>query len=287
MRERHERAVSEVISFVLVFALIALTVGVVYATGFGGLTDSREAERVNNAERAFDVLADNIEDITQRGAPSRATEIKLADANIGLSKTEANAADESEVVVSVEITNWDPDDDDTAEPAFAGRVSSDPIVYTANRPAEIVYANGAVMRSDRGDATMVREPNVVFRGDSTRTAVVPLIETRAVGSTGVGGDTTVLIRTVERASNVNASTNPSTDTTGGTPDEYEVDLTVQSTEARAPVWRDYYESQFPDSWSPTCSVTDINSDGLQDDVVCSFAVDRLFVPTYAIDVSFA
>lgn len=287
MRDAHERAVSEVISFVLVFALIALTVGVVYATGFGGLTDSREAERVNNAERAFDVLADNLEDITQRGAPSRATEIKLAEAQIGLSKEQASTSDESEVEVSVEITNWDPDSDGTAEPAAVGSTSSDPIVYTANRPAEVVYVNGAVMRSDRGAGTMVREPNVVFRGDSTRTAVVSLIETRAVGSTSVGGDTTVLIRTVKRASNVNASADPSTDTTGS---DYQVELTIQSTEARAPVWRDYYESQFPanSGWSSAgCSVTNVNSDGLQDDVVCSFAVDRLFVPTYAIDVSFA
>ena len=77
------RGASETIGFVLVFSLIVLTVGVVLTVGYTGLQDARDAERVNNAERAFDVLADNIEDITDRGAPSRGTEIRLAEAAIG------------------------------------------------------------------------------------------------------------------------------------------------------------------------------------------------------------
>ena len=77
------RGVSETIGFVLVFSLIVLTVGVVLTVGYGGLQDARDAERVNNAERAFDVLADNVEDITHRGAPSRGTEVRLAEASLG------------------------------------------------------------------------------------------------------------------------------------------------------------------------------------------------------------
>ena len=77
-----ERGVSDVVGFVLVFALVTATVGVVYTTGIQGLTGSRDVERVNNAERAFDVFANNVDDVIRRGAPSRATEVKLADADL-------------------------------------------------------------------------------------------------------------------------------------------------------------------------------------------------------------
>ena len=80
---RDRRGVSETVGFVLVFSLVLLTVGTVLTVGYAGLQDARDAERVNNAERAFDVLANNIEDITARGAPSRGTEIRLAEASIG------------------------------------------------------------------------------------------------------------------------------------------------------------------------------------------------------------
>jgi len=60
--------------FVFAFALVTASVGVVYTTGIGGLEDARENEQVTNAVRAFDVLHDNIEDVTREDAPSRATE---------------------------------------------------------------------------------------------------------------------------------------------------------------------------------------------------------------------
>ena len=68
------RGVSEVISFVLVFSLIAATVALVYVSGIGGLESTRSSQRVTNAERAFDVLHDNIANIHRRCTPSRATE---------------------------------------------------------------------------------------------------------------------------------------------------------------------------------------------------------------------
>jgi len=55
------RAVSDVVGYVLVFSLVSLTVGVVSVAGVGALQDARDVEQANNAERAFDVLGDNVE----------------------------------------------------------------------------------------------------------------------------------------------------------------------------------------------------------------------------------
>ncbi|MFC7136780.1 hypothetical protein ACFQRB_10335 [Halobaculum litoreum] len=71
------RAQSDAIGFVLVFSLIVLTVGTVYAAGYPALQDLRSDEQLENMERAFEVLDDNVDDMAREGAPSRATEIKL------------------------------------------------------------------------------------------------------------------------------------------------------------------------------------------------------------------
>ncbi|MFC6988243.1 hypothetical protein ACFQJD_05030 [Haloplanus sp. GCM10025708] len=94
-----DRAVSDVVGFVLVFSLIITSVGVVTVFGISTLEDARTDERINNAERAFDVLADNFDDIARGGAPSRATEIKLAETSLTLAETvdlSVNASDEAD-----------------------------------------------------------------------------------------------------------------------------------------------------------------------------------------------
>jgi hypothetical protein len=73
-----DRAVSDVIGYVLVFSLIIATVGIVTAVGFSTIEDRQRDERINNVERAFDVFAANVEDVYRGGAPSRATEIRLS-----------------------------------------------------------------------------------------------------------------------------------------------------------------------------------------------------------------
>lgn len=45
-----ERGVSDVVGFVLVFALIITSVGVIYTDGLTSLQDARDAQRLSNAD---------------------------------------------------------------------------------------------------------------------------------------------------------------------------------------------------------------------------------------------
>ena len=253
-----DRAVSETLGFVLVFALITSTVGVVYVSGIGGLTDARNAEQVNNAERAFDVLADNMADIHQRNAPSRATEIKLADAQLGY---------DEHTELSVEVLSSGNTD----------RVKIAPIVYTDDSGSEIVYEAGAVVRTDpNGGAVMKREPKMVFRVDDggDRVAIIPFIQTRTGDTGGIGGSTTVLVRGKHAISEVLTAR-----TSGG---PYTVTFTLDTTSSRALVWKRYLEAEMDEStWNLDCDLV-----GTDDDTVeCSFTVDRLHVTATRIDVT--
>lgn len=265
-----ERGVSDVIGFVLIFALITSTVGLVYTFGFTGLQDARDDERLANTERVFDILADNVADLHQRGAPSRATEIKLADATLGYG---------SETTLTVEVTN-------VGSPAPTYSTSLDPIVYEQrNSPVRLVYENGAVFRERRGESgTVVRRPGSVFREDGgTKTAVISFVQTRQSGTAATGGSTTVRIQTEKAGTGVfgvhRSPTSANSDVDGDGTNEYEVTYTVETTPVRATMWEESLERRI--SWRPdACSV----SGG---DVTCTFGVERLSVTVVRVDVSFS
>ncbi|WP_276300702.1 DUF7289 family protein [Halorussus lipolyticus] len=277
-----ERGVSDVIGFVLIFALITSTAAIVYTVGFSGLQDARQEERVSNAERVFDILADNVGDLQHRGAPSRATEIKLSEASLGY---------DDETTLTVEVTNA------PATPRYSTNL--DPITYSPTDSAvQLVYENGAVFREQRSGGVVLERPGSVFRTDgATKTAVIPFVQTRRTGSSGVGGSSTVRIRTENLGSEVlgalatpsDATADPDGDGTDEADpdpdndgsDEYRITYTIRTSPTRAPVWEESLEERIPDSWkADACSV----SGGT---VTCSLGVERLYVTATRVDVSFS
>ena len=134
-----DRAQSDVLGFVFVFAIVVATIGLVFSTGFAGLQDARDFERVNNAERAFEVLKDNVEDMVDRGAPSRATEIKVSDAGISFGDP---------VTINVSEEGG----------AFSTAQTIDPLVSDADTGTEIVYATGAIVRQQSGACVTISPP---------------------------------------------------------------------------------------------------------------------------------
>lgn len=211
------RGVSDVIGFVLVFSLIALIVGVVYLSGMGGLADARQSERLSNAERAFDVLSENVDDVVTTGAQSRSTEIKLSNAQLHYGEP---------VEFRVNVTNTNQNYSATMRP----------IVFTIG-DAHVVYVNGAVIRSDPGGSAMLHEPTMV----TGERILIPLLVTRTHGS-GISGSGRVLIRTVQATDSVVRYADPPTGT-------YDVNISVTTPRTRA--WQNYLEDRF----DTTCSVT--------------------------------
>lgn len=140
-----ERGVSETVGFVLVFALITSTIAVTFTVGLGGLEDAQLAERDNNVERAFDVLQDNLDDVSRDGVPSRATEIQLGGGELRL---------EQESTFRL---------NDTATPGTVVETGS--LTYYGAGDTRIVYENGAVFRMQGDNGVMLNEPDLLL-GDT-------------------------------------------------------------------------------------------------------------------------
>lgn len=233
-----DRGVSETVGFVLVFSLVVASVGTVYAVGYTGLEDARDGERVDNAQRAFEVLAYNVEDLTHRGAHSRATEIRLAEADLRTgTPTRVNVSGDYRTDNASQEMDF-----------YTGNVTLTPLVYRAGGSTDrIRYVGGAVLRG-RETMTFVEEPEFVVDDDRV---LIPVVQTSVSGSRSVGGSTTVLVRTERTLSDVVVAE----------VDEYDA-VTVRLHTPYVRPWRRYFEARglscvTPDADTLECTATDV------------------------------
>jgi hypothetical protein len=187
-----DRGVSDVIGFTLIFGLVMATVAVVSLGGMDTLESIRDDEQMTNAVRAYDILADNVRDIHEEGAPSRATEIRVSDALLYYGDP-----------ISINVSGVNTADTDEN---FTLEYQMHPIVYEQTNTDKLVFANGAVLRDNRQGGVVQEEPP--FSLGSNRT-LIPILQTKG-GAVQSVADSTVRIRAVQttRAVLVAKSHNP-------------------------------------------------------------------------------
>ncbi|ELZ36158.1 hypothetical protein C471_15152 [Halorubrum saccharovorum DSM 1137] len=218
-----ERGVSNVVGYVLVFSLVTVTIGTVFAVGITGLEDRQEAARVANVERAFDVFDDNLRDVQRYGDPSRSTEIRLSGGTLSVAET-----------TGVELRNAS----DGVVRGFEFRA----LTY-ANGDTTIAYEGGAWFRSDGGSAVMRSEPRFVAADGRT---TLPIVRLYPLGPETVDRDGTVQVA-VSRTSKPNLV---QVATAGA--DDGPFDLRIESPYAEA--WSRYFERT--DGFSVNGTATD-------------------------------
>lgn len=202
-----DRAVSDVLGYILVFSLILSTVAVVTVGGYSSLNSVRDAERFDNAQRVFDVFDANVDDHLETGVTSRGTEIRLADAGIGFGEP---------VTISVSVADYG-----------SNQTTLDPILYTQSSDRQIAYTGGATVRTDRGASILSDGPPFLIGEDT----VLTLVKTRA-RDTGISGSGRVLVRTELSTQSVHTYS-------GAGP--YNVTLNV--TTPRTGAWEQFLESE--------------------------------------------
>jgi hypothetical protein len=206
--QRFERGVSDLIGFATVFGVVVISVALVYTFGVGALADVQRAEATDNAERAFDIVAENMADIHHNGAPGRSTELDFEGGELATTGP-----------VTVTVKN--------GSGALLASMVATPIRYTDGEEG-FYYAGGAVVRTNRDAAVAVRDPP--FRVGSDRT-VVSLVETKADGETTSIGGGSARVATRRVGSSVAAIE------TG------RVDFEINVTSPRYGAWQRYFESE--------------------------------------------
>jgi len=215
---RGDRAVSDLIAFVIVFSLIITSVGITYTYGLSTLNEYQEDEQKRNAERAFIALSDNLGDIEDRQVEGRSGELRLSGGTISV---------QEDTRINVSAPNWNR--------SFRG-VGALTYEYEDTR---IEYESGAVFRRD-GDnrRVMLSEPEFQCSGSHAVVSIVSLSESEetAYSSDGTAQVIAELDRRYLRYP-LNRSTTASSDTASV---DY-VDVTVDSSKTEG--WSDYFEDE--------------------------------------------
>lgn len=173
-----ERAVSDVLAFVLVFGVIITSVGVVYIFGIGALGDTQNVQQDRNAERAFETMAESFVDLQTNRGEERLHELNPRGARMSLDDEDP----------TVEITGVD-----------GGPVTADAgALHYDNDNTRVSYELGAVFRSDDGNSIMVREPEFVCRdtGSGTR-VIVSYVDIVPDGPGAVSSENTMQIEGIQ------------------------------------------------------------------------------------------
>lgn len=251
-----ERGQSEALGYALIFAVIVLSVALVTISGQAGLEELRDSQRAANVEEGFSVVADNVDDIFQGGAPSRSTELDLSGGEIRLGQP-----------VTVTVTASDGSDE-----VFNHSRSVRPIVYEGADGTRLVYATGAItIRGKDGGVAMLREPQWLLNSNYT---IVPVANTSLDrqqlrgASESVGSQSRVLVKTERRSQETLASTDES------------VDLTITVESPRSAAWESYFEAEL----GSTVDSHDCTLSGGA--VSCEYTTDRAAVVESRIAVSF-
>ena len=247
-----DRGVSEVLGFSLVFTIVLASVVIISVAGVSALEQTRNAEQVNNAERAFDVLADNVADIHQDGAPSRATEMSLSQAELF---TDHN------VTVNVTAT--------TGTGAVTVERQLRPVVYRAKNDATLTYEGGAIFRVDESGGSVLRAPPIMANDERS---VITIVAPQAPHRRGIGS-ATVLVRTTENQRTVDIA-----NVDGSYSDVY-----VNVTSPHYQQW----QTILSDGGLEDCTTgTDAAGDSF---VTCSLnpasTIDSLYVTTVSMDIT--
>lgn len=168
-----DRAVSELVGFVLVFGIILSSVALLSVTGFQAMEDYQEVEQQRNAQRAMTALADNFNDVARHdGIDRRYGELSLRGGTISTN------ADGPTVYINLTssansgaLSEYDTGGDPELEFELGA------FEYEAESTA-ISYQGGAVVHK-QGEL-FIREPLVRYNED-TNVAVISLVKIDGTG----------------------------------------------------------------------------------------------------------
>ena len=163
--EERDRGLSDVIAFTLMFAIIIAAVAAVATVGVDQLTELRDREQINSAERAMEGFAATVDDIHRHGDPFRVVALSLGNGGIWVQ--------ESTISVST--------------PGTAVEIPVNSLRHRLDGNAGAVtisYEAGGVFRSDGAGASY--EPRVAC-SPSTGTAVVSVVNLTTGDSIDIAG----------------------------------------------------------------------------------------------------
>lgn len=244
-----DRAVSDVLGYAVVFGIVLLSIGLIYTVGVSALGNLQHGHAMDNAERAFDIVSDNMADIHRNDAPGRGTELQFASGQLSLSGG-------TTIIVENETAIG-------GDPLYTVAAGT-PLSYTS-RETGLHYVGGAVLRTHRQQGIIVKEPPFAFGKQRT---LISLVETNPAGaSRSVGGDGSIHMTARNEGSRIVRIVDQ----------QVTFSLTVRS--SRYEAWERYFQRQ-----QSSCNTASVDTNAATDEVTFTCNTDELRIRRTAISL---
>ena len=170
--QRDERSVSDTVGYVLTFTVIIVSVIAASGVGFDQLERIQQNEELTNAERAFQLIEQNFDQIQQSQAQARRSEISLESGSLALREPSS-----STLTITV---------DGASGSSVVETVRMNALQYEVDETT-IAFEGGAVFYQDENRNTILEDGPELFcrqRGPEPGRAIVSVV--RLEGDTGGG-----------------------------------------------------------------------------------------------------
>ena len=215
--QQTDRGISEVLSFVFVFALITSTVSITFLVGIDKLENRQEQEATSNIERSLILYNENVRDLINGKAKSRTTELRTQESTIG-------GGYDTSMNINLENANKTYTSNSTV------------FMYRTDYNIHYVQEFGAIVKvknpsSDNPEVTMLHEPKFIFTEKFNSTSF-HMVETRQAGNREIQSETVLVRKTTDNTVVI-------------TPDESTVpeNMTVTLQTPNYKFWEDYLLSK--------------------------------------------
>lgn len=240
-----DRGVSEIVSFILTFAVITMMIGILYTGGFVTLDRLQTGNQIQNAEGVFLAMDDSFDELQEGQAPKRAGALDL---DVGASLTVVN---DSRINVSVNGPGYDR--------SFLTRS----LQYRLDDRI-VTYETGAVLRTNDGRSVLIGGSPDIFCSPDSNSSVISIVTLSASDGASVASGTAT-VTGYQRSTTLLYPADRSSPTA--------VDnVTINVTSPRETAWNRYFEEST--GWS------DDDGDGTY---VCE-AADRVYLRHTVVEV---
>lgn len=219
-----DRAVSDVLAFVLIFSIIITSVGFAYVFGMGALESAQVSQQNNNAERGFLALTVTFNDLQTGRGEDRLSQLNPRGGRISVQ-------DDPRVTISV-------DGEDRVDDQSVGALNYD------HEGTTVSYELGATFRSDDGNSVMLRSPEFVCSPSAAsgqERVVVSYANLTASSPSSITSSSTMRIRATEEDTDVHYPINRT-----GAEDTREIssDVTIRIDDSpHADAWERYFDER--------------------------------------------
>lgn len=188
-----ESAVSESIGYILILGIMVFSIGIIYMIGYPALQNSIDDAHMQNMERGFIILGNNIDHVVSQEAPKQNVELNLKGGTLKAESVSTLYIKYTDIN-NIDLPGWNYD--------YIVKGETVPHIttlsYDYHGDKQIGYEFGGTWENIGSNGYVLKSPNIVV-GDPF---IIPIVDAGISGGSSIGGEGTAKVIIDQRATTI-------------------------------------------------------------------------------------